>query len=135
MIAPTALALVVTTFDEGPARNRAMGVYAAMSGGGAAVGLVAGGLLTTYLSWRWVMFVNVPIGVLTAVVAPFVFPESARRRGRFDLPGAITGTSGVALLVYGLSNASADQSGVSHWTDTKVVVSLAAAVLLLVSFS
>ncbi len=134
MIAPTALALIMTTFAEGPARNRAMGVYAAMSGGGAAVGLVAGGLLTTYLSWRWVLFVNVPIGILTAVVAPFVFGESARRRGRFDLPGAITGTGGVALLVYGLSNASTDQAGISHWTDTKVVASLAAAVVLLVSF-
>jgi EmrB/QacA subfamily drug resistance transporter len=134
MIAPTALALIMTTFAEGPARNRAMGVYAAMSGGGAAVGLVAGGLLTTYLSWRWVLFVNVPIGILTAIAAPFVFGESARRRGRFDLPGAITGTSGVALLVFGLSNASTDQAGISHWTDTKVVASLAAAAVLLLSF-
>jgi MFS family permease len=72
LVAPAALALIVTTFAEGPARNRAMGVYAAMSGGGAAVGLVAGGLLTTYLSWRWVLFVNVPIGVLVAAAAPFV---------------------------------------------------------------
>ena len=62
LIAPTALALVATNFAEGPARNRAMGVVAAMSGAGAAVGLVAGGLLTTYLSWRWVLFVNAPIG-------------------------------------------------------------------------
>ena len=134
MIAPTALALVATTFAEGPARNRAMGVYAAMSGGGAAVGLVAGGLLTTYLSWRWVLFVNVPIGVLTAAAAPFVLTESARRLGRFDLPGAITGSSGVALLVYGLSSASADQAGVSHWADPKVIASLAAAVVLLAAF-
>ena len=134
MIAPTALALVATTFAEGPARNRAMGVYAAMSGGGAAVGLVAGGLLTTYLSWRWVLFVNVPIGVLAAAAAPFVLPESARRRGRFDLPGAITGTAGVALLVYGLSSASTGQAGVSHWADPKVVASLAAAAVLLAAF-
>ena len=134
MIAPTALALITTTFPEGSQRNRAMGVYAAMSGGGAAVGLVAGGLLTTYLSWRWVMFVNVPIGIVTAILAGYVLTESTRRRGRFDLPGAITSTAGVALLVYGLSNASTDQHGVSHWTDGKVVVSLAAAVLLLVSF-
>ena len=135
MIAPTALALITTTFPEGSQRNRAMGVYAAMSGGGAAVGLVAGGLLTTYLSWRWVMFVNVPIGIITAVLAGYVLTESTRRRGRFDLPGAVTVTAGVALLVYGLSNASTDQHGISHWTDGKVVVSLAAAVVLLVSFA
>jgi EmrB/QacA subfamily drug resistance transporter len=134
MVAPTALALITTTFAEGPARNRAMGVYAAMSGGGAAVGLVAGGLLTTYLSWRWVFFVNVPIGIAVAAAAPLVLTESARRRGRFDLPGAIAGTGGVALLVYGLSNASTDQAGISHWTDTKVVASLAAAVALLAGF-
>ncbi len=134
MIAPTALALITTTFPEGSPRNRAMGVYAAMSGGGAAVGLVAGGLLTTYLSWRWVLFVNVPIGILVALVAPYVLAPSSRQRGRFDLPGAITGTGGVALLVYGLSNASTDASGVSHWGDTKVVVSLAAAAVLLLSF-
>ncbi len=107
---------------------------AAMSGGGAAVGLVAGGLLTTYLSWRWVLFVNVPIGVLVAAMAPLVLGESARRRGRFDLAGAVTGTAGVALLVYGLSNASTDQAGVSHWADPKVVASLVAAVALLVTF-
>jgi EmrB/QacA subfamily drug resistance transporter len=134
MVAPTALALITTTFPEGPPRNRAMGVYAAMSGGGAAVGLVAGGLLTTYLSWRWVMFVNVPIGILVALVAPYVLAESERRRGRFDLPGAITGTGAVALLVYGLSNATTSASGVSHWGDTKVIASLAAAAVLLVSF-
>ncbi len=134
MIAPTALALITTNFPEGPPRNRAMGVYAAMSGGGAAIGLVAGGLLTTYLSWRWVMFVNVPIGILVALLAPYVLTESPRQRGRFDLPGALSGTAGVALLVYGLSNASTDQAGISHWGDTKVVVSLAAAAALLLTF-
>jgi hypothetical protein len=111
-----------------------MGVYAAMSGGGAAIGLVAGGLLTTYVSWRWVLFVNVPIGIGVAAAARSVLPESARRTGRFDLAGAIAGTLGVALLVYGLSNAGADQRGTSHWADTKVVASLAASVVLLVAF-
>jgi len=134
MIAPTALALIVTTFAEGPARNRAMGVVAAISGTGAAVGLIAGGLLTSYLSWRWVLFVNVPVGAAIAAVAPFTLAESARRRGRFDLPGAVTGTSGVALLVYGLSNAATGQSGVSHWADPKVVASLVAAAVLLAGF-
>src|SRR5260370_27639788 len=135
MVAPTALALIATTFPEGAPRNRALGVYAAMSGGGAAVGLVAGGLLPSYLSWRWTLFVNVPIGILVAAGAPYVGSEPTRQRGRFDLPGAITGTGGVALLVYGLSNASTDQSGVSHWGDTKVIVSLVAAAVLLVTFA
>jgi EmrB/QacA subfamily drug resistance transporter len=134
MVAPTALALISTTFPEGSARNRAMGVYAAMSGGGAAVGLVLGGVLTTYLSWRWVLFVNVPIGIVTAIFARYVLPESERRRGRFDLPGAVTVTAGVALLVYGLSNAGTDQHGISHWGDGKVIVSLIASAVLLAAF-
>jgi len=132
--APTALSLVTTTFPEGPPRNRAMGVYSAMSVAGGAVGLIAGGLLTTYLSWRWVLFVNVPIGIVVALAAPRVLAESPRQRGRFDLGGAITATAGLALLVYGLSNAATSPNGVSHWGDTKVVASLAAAVVLLVSF-
>src|ERR1700693_1591299 len=84
VIAPTALSLITTTFPEGPPRNRAMGVYSAMSIGGAAVGLMAGGLLTTYLSWRWVLFVNVPIGAIVALITPRVLAESPRRRGSFD---------------------------------------------------
>jgi EmrB/QacA subfamily drug resistance transporter len=134
VIAPTALALITTTFPEGPPRNRAMGVYSAMSIGGAAVGLMAGGLLTTYLSWRWVMFVNVPIGVLVALIAPRALAESPRIRGRFDFPGAITSTAGLAALVYGLTSAATSQNGVSHWGDTKVIVALTAAVLLLAAF-
>ena len=134
IIAPTALSLVTTNFPEGPPRNRAMGVYAAMSIGGAAVGLIAGGLLTTYLSWRWVLFVNVPIGILVALIAPRALAESERRPGRFDLPGAITSTLGLAALVYGLTSAATSPNGVSHWGDTKVVVSLTAAVVLLATF-
>jgi EmrB/QacA subfamily drug resistance transporter len=134
IVAPAALSLVATTFPEGRPRNRAMGVYAAMSIAGAAVGLIAGGLLTTYLSWRWVFFVNVPIGIAVALAAPRALPESGRNRGRFDLPGAITSTLGLAALVYGLSNAATSPNGVAHWHDTKVVASLAAAVVLLVSF-
>jgi EmrB/QacA subfamily drug resistance transporter len=133
--APTALSLVAVTFPEGRARNRAMGVYAAMSVAGGAVGLIAGGLLTNYASWRWVLFVNVPIGIAVALAAPRVLGESARQRGRFDLPGAITATGGLAALVYGLSSAATSVNGVSHWGDTKVVVSLVAAVVLLVSFA
>ena len=132
--APTALSLIAVTFPEGPPRNRAMGVYAGMSVAGGAVGLLAGGLLVTYLSWRWVFFVNVPIGLLVALAAPRVLGESERRRGRFDLPGAITGSLGLAALVYGLVNAATTPNGVSHWGDTKVIVSLVAAAVLLVAF-
>ena len=132
--APTALSLVSTTFDEGPPRNRAMAVYAAMSVTGGVVGLIAGGLLTSYVSWRWVLFVNVPIGIAVALAAPRVLGESARRRGRFDLPGAITGTGGLAALVYGLSNAATTPDGVSHWGDAKVVAALTAAVVLFAAF-
>ncbi len=132
--APTALALIAVTFPAGPPRNRAMGVYAAMSVAGGAVGLIAGGLLVQYLSWRWVFWVNVPIGLLVAFLATRVLPESERRRGRFDLPGAITGSLGLALLVYGLSSAGTTPNGISHWGDTKVIVSLVASVVLLVAF-
>jgi EmrB/QacA subfamily drug resistance transporter len=134
-IAAAALALIATTFPEGPPRNRAMGVYAAMSVAGGAVGLIAGGLLTSYASWRWVLFVNVPIGLAAALLAPRVLPESPRQHGRFDLPGAITGTGGLVALVYGLANAATTPDGVSHWADAKVVASLAASVVLLAAFT
>jgi EmrB/QacA subfamily drug resistance transporter len=132
--APTALSLIAVTFPEGPPRNRAMGVYAGMSVAGGAVGLLLGGILVTFASWRWVFFVNVPLGLLVALAAPRVLRESARRRGQFDLPGAITGSAGLAALVYGLSSAATGQNGVSHWGDTKVIVSLVAAAVLLVAF-
>jgi EmrB/QacA subfamily drug resistance transporter len=134
VIAPTALALITTNFPEGAERNRAFGVYAAMAGAGSAVGLLLGGILTTYVSWRWVLFVNVPIGILVAAAAPRVLSESPRRPGRIDVAGAITGTGGVALLVYGLSKAATGPDGVSHWGDAQVLASLAASVVLLVSF-
>ena len=135
IVAPTALALIATTFPEGPRRNRAMGVYAAMSVAGGAAGLLAGGLLVAYASWRWVLFVNVPIGIGAALAALVVLPGTARRPGRFDLPGIITGTGGVAALVYGLSNAATSPDGVSHWGDAKVVAALTAGAVLLAAFA
>jgi EmrB/QacA subfamily drug resistance transporter len=134
VIAPTALALISTNFPQGAERNRAFSVYAAMAGAGAAAGLVLGGILTTYASWRWVFFVNVPIGILMAAAAPRVLTESPRRPGRIDWAGAVTGCGGIALLVYGLSKAATGADGVSHWGDAQVVTSLTAAVVLLVSF-
>jgi EmrB/QacA subfamily drug resistance transporter len=134
LAAPTALALIAITFPVGAKRNRAMGVYAAMTACGGAVGMLVGGVLVTYVSWRWVMFVNVPVGVAILLLAGRALPESRKITGRFDLPGATTGTLGLASLVYGLSNASTSENGVSHWGDTRVVASLVAAGVLLVAF-
>jgi EmrB/QacA subfamily drug resistance transporter len=136
LIAPAALALIATTFPEGRARSRAMGVYAAMGVAGSAVGLIAGGLLVTYASWRWVLFVNVPVGIIVALVAPAVLPAAPRRiGGRFDLPGAFTGTAAAAALVYGLSSAATSPDGTSHWGDARVVAALSAAAVLLAVFA
>ena len=134
MAAPTALSLLAVTFPEGPPRNRATAVYSAMAILGLVVGLIAGGVLVTYASWRWVMFINVPIGLVVAALATRALPRTGRRAGRFDLPGAITATAGIAALVYGLSNAATTSDGVSHWGDAKVVASLTSAAVLLAAF-
>ena len=126
---PTALSLITTTFPAGPPRNRAFAVYAAMSGAGAAIGLILGGALTE-ISWRWTFFINVPIGILVAVLAPIYLGESERQRGRFDLPGAITGTAGLVSLVYGLTHAAPPGS----WGDPVTVAFLGAGVALLAVF-
>ncbi|MGW0752111.1 MFS transporter [Streptomyces sp. NPDC002587] len=126
---PTSLALITTTFPEGPERNRAFGVFAAVSAGGGAIGLLAGGMLTEWLDWRWVLFVNVPIGVLIATLAPLYISESERHPGRFDVAGALTSTGGMASLVYGFIRASED-----GWRDSLTLGSFAAAVVLLALF-
>ncbi|PZT77111.1 MULTISPECIES: MFS transporter [unclassified Streptomyces] len=126
---PTALALITTTFPEGPERNRAFGVFAAVSAGGGAIGLLAGGMLTEWLDWRWVFFVNVPIGVLIAVLTPMYINESDRHSGRFDISGALTSTLGMASLVYGFIRASEE-----GWRDSLTLASFGAAVLLLAAF-
>ncbi len=134
VIAPTALALLTTTFAEGTSRNKAMGVYAATSAAGNSVGLLLGGVLVTYVSWRWVFFVNVPVGILLALLAPRVFAASKRMAGRFDLQGALTGSAGLGLLVYGISHAATDSGGISHWGDATTIGALAAAAVFLLAF-
>ena len=128
--APTALALVTTTFPAGPARNKAFAVFAAMSGAGAAIGLILGGALTE-VSWRWTMFINVPIGLLIAFGAVRVLTESPRQHGRFDLPGAFTATLGLVSLVYGLTQKG--QQG-STWTEFGVLAPIALGAVLLAAF-
>jgi MFS family permease len=102
---------------------------------GGAVGLIAGGLLVTYASWRWVLFVSVPIGIAAALAALAVLPGTARRAGRLGLPGAITATGPVAALVYGLPNAATSPDGTSHWGDGKVIAALTAGAVLLAAFA
>jgi EmrB/QacA subfamily drug resistance transporter len=126
---PTALSLIAINFSEGSERNRAMGVYSAMSGAGGALGLLLGGLLTSYVSWRWIFFVNVPIGLAGLLLAPRVLVESERVTGRLDTPGALTATAGMLSLVYGLTHASTHA-----WGDIGTFVPLAAAAVLLAAF-
>jgi EmrB/QacA subfamily drug resistance transporter len=129
IVAPTALSLIADTFREGASRNRALGIYAGAAGSGGAVGLILGGLIANYFSWRWVLFVNVPIAVLLAAAAPRVLPASAGRSGRLDLPGAISATGALTLLVYGLSRAATHA-----WSDQVTVLALGAGAALLVLF-
>ena len=126
---PTALALITTTFREGPERNRAFGVFAAVSAGGSAIGLLAGGLLVEWLDWRWILFVNVPIGLAIVLATPRYIRESERHPGHFDILGALTSTAGMVLLVYGFIRASED-----GWRDSVTLAAFGGAVVLLALF-
>ncbi|MEO9324835.1 MFS transporter [Nocardioides sp. C4-1] len=138
LASPAALALITTTFPAGPARNRAFAVYAAMSGAGAAVGLILGGWLTGLdpilglEGWRWTFLINVPIGLAAAALAPRFLNESESHPGQLDIPGAITGTLGLLGLVYGFSRAGEEAHG---WGDTWTIASLVAGVAMLVVFA
>ncbi len=127
--APTALALLATTFTEPAARARAFGVFAAMAASGGALGLLLGGVLTDFASWRWALFINVPIGAIVLFLAPRVLNESQGSGTKLDLPGAITVTAGMSTLVYGLTKAASD-----GWGSTTTIVTLAIAAALLVAF-
>src|SRR5206468_2138541 len=95
IISPAALSIITTMFDEGPERNKALGIWGAIGGSGAAVGVLAGGLLTKYLGWEWIFFVNVPVGALALVLAPrFVRESRSDRKSTQDIGGAITVTGG-----------------------------------------
>src|SRR5436305_9804932 len=104
ILSPAALSIVATTFRDGSERNRALGVWGAVAGSGGAAGVLLGGILTEYLGWEWVLFVNVPIGLAAAALAPRLLPESREEQATraFDLAGAVTVTGGLALLVYAL---------------------------------
>jgi MFS family permease len=108
LLSPAALSLLSTTFPTGRTRQRAFGIYGALGASGFAIGVFLGGLLTDGPGWRWVFFVNVPVGVVAALLAPRLLPEgtSTERRGPLDVAGALTGTAGLCLLVYGLTEAA-----------------------------
>jgi EmrB/QacA subfamily drug resistance transporter len=128
LASPSALALLMTMFRQGRERTRAIGLYTAVSIGGAAVGLIAGGMLSEWASWRWVLFVNVPIGAALIALSG-VLPETPRQRGRFDLTGALTSTLGMTALVYGFVHAASD-----GWSTAGTIGSFAAGLLLLAAF-
>ncbi|WP_179251301.1 MFS transporter [Enemella evansiae] len=127
--APAALSLIAVTFPAGPARNHAMSVYAMMSSGGGALGLIAGGLLTRYADWRWVFFVAVPIGLAAAAGATRALPETAPSQARLDLPGAVSITGGVAALVFALSRTS------HGWARPTTLAGFGVAAALVLSFA
>lgn len=130
-MSPAALSIVVNTFKEGQDRNRALGVWAGVAAGGAAAGLLFGGVLTQYLGWRWNFFVNVPVGLALLYFAPKIIPESKAnlKHMHLDLPGAVLATSGLMMLVYGLVKAPT-----YGWTDSRSLGFLGGSFILLTLF-
>jgi EmrB/QacA subfamily drug resistance transporter len=131
LLAPAALSLLMTTFAEGRDRNLALGIYGAASGSGAAAGVLLGGVLTSYLSWSWIFFVNVPVGLAAAALTPMLLRESRPELGHrhLDTRGAATATGGLMLLVYALTRGTTD-----GWTDALTVGALVGSTALLGAF-
>ena len=131
IISPAALSIVSTSFEEGADRNKALGIWGALGGSGAAAGVLFGGIITKYLGWEWIFFVNVPVGVLVFALTPIFVPESRAelRDRRFDAAGAITVTGGLALLVYAISKAP-DKG----WGSKETILLLIASAVILAAF-
>jgi EmrB/QacA subfamily drug resistance transporter len=130
LLSPAALSLVTVLFAEGADRNKAMGVWGAVAGSGGAVGVLLGGMLTEWAGWEWVLFVNVPIGIIAAFLAPRLLPESRNEGERhFDVAGAVTITAGLSLLVYALVDANS-----AGWGSTQTLGLSAIAVALIAAF-
>src|SRR5207253_1188161 len=131
IVLPAALSLVMNMFEEGPERNKALGIWGGIGAGGATIGLIAGGLLTRYVGWEYIFFLNVPIAAAALLLAPRIVPESRLEavRRRFDPLGAITVTGGLLVLVYALSKAP--EVG---WGAARTVTLLAAAAASLLAF-
>jgi len=131
LLAPAALSLLMTTFAEGRERNLALGIYGAASGSGAAVGVLLGGVLTSYFGWSWIFFLNVPVGAAAIALAPFLLRESRAELAHrhFDLAGAGSVTAGLMLLVYALTRATSD-----GWTSPATLGLLGGAAALVTAF-
>ena len=130
VISPATLSIITTTFDEGAERNKALGIWGAMGGSGAAAGVLFGGILTKYLGWEWIFFVNAPVGALVLALTPrFVRESLIEGVRRFDVAGAVTVTGGLALLVYAISKAP-DYG----WGSARTIGELIGSVALLVAF-
>jgi EmrB/QacA subfamily drug resistance transporter len=131
LLAPAALSLLMTTFAEGRDRNRALGIYGAASGSGAAAGVLLGGVITSYLGWSWIFFVNVPVGIAAIALTPFLLRDSRAElpHRHFDLAGAASVTGGLMLLVYALTRATTD-----GWTSPVTLGLLGGAAVLVAAF-
>src|SRR5437588_9728600 len=131
LLAPAALSLLMTTFSEGRERNLALGIYGAASGSGAAAGVLLGGVLTSYLSWSWIFFINVPVGLAAIALAPVLLRDSRAdlAHRHFDVPGAASITAGLMLLVYATTRATSD-----GWGADSTIGLLAGAVGLVLAF-
>jgi EmrB/QacA subfamily drug resistance transporter len=131
LLAPAALSILMTTFPEGRERNTALGIWGAASGSGGAAGVLLGGLLTSYLNWSWIFFINIPVGVVVIALTPWLLRESRVETAhrRFDFAGAASVTSGLMLLVYAMTRAT--QQG---WGSNSTIALLAGSALLIVTF-
>jgi EmrB/QacA subfamily drug resistance transporter len=131
IISPAALSIVSTTFTEGAERNKALGIWGALGGSGAAAGVLFGGILTKYLGWEWIFYVNVPVGALVLALTRPIVPESREEvaERRFDAAGAVTVTAGLALLVYAISKAPD-----VGWGSARTILVLLASVAVLAAF-
>ena len=131
LLAPAALSLLAVMFTDAKERAKAFGIYGAIAGGGGAVGLILGGVLTEYLDWRWTFFVNIPFAVVAAAGAYFVIrePEGGRNRSPLDIPGVVLSTLGLVALVYGFTRAESD-----GWSDSVTVGMFVVSAVLLVTF-
>ena len=128
MAAPSTLSLISSIYEEGPARNKALGVFTAVSAGGGSLGLILGGALTSWVSWRWVLMINVPIGIAVIALAPRFVPEPPRNGGRLDIPGGALVTTGLGAVIYGFIRLAEQNS------RGGTIVSFVVGVALLVAF-